>query len=202
MALRQIRFAGRSAEDRHFGRAAERMFIAQPALSQHVRRLEHELGAQLFDRGGRHVGSRRPAKPSCRSPRPHSSSGRRSGGGSAAGGGGQDRVDLGGRGRSLPHPSCRCPCAAGRRHARSPPMRSPGRRGSWWTASGAANSTSRCRGAADGRSAAIRAAVGRADRRAVAVPPPAGDVGGPGRGRCPRGRPVRHLLPRQLAGAS
>src|ERR1700756_3271404 len=48
---RDLRYFVAVAEDLHFTRAAERLFISQPALSKQVRMLERQLGAPVFARG-------------------------------------------------------------------------------------------------------------------------------------------------------
>ncbi|REF00432.1 LysR family transcriptional regulator [Thermomonospora umbrina] len=53
LSLRLLRAFLVVAEEEHVGRAARRLFVSQPALSQDVRRLERQVGVALFDRGPR-----------------------------------------------------------------------------------------------------------------------------------------------------
>lgn len=55
MQLHQLRYFTAVADSRHFTRAAEAEHVAQPSLSQQIRALERELGADLFHRARGHI---------------------------------------------------------------------------------------------------------------------------------------------------
>ena len=51
MTLTELRYIVAVAQERNFGRAAQKCFVSQPALSVAIQKLEEELGTSLFERG-------------------------------------------------------------------------------------------------------------------------------------------------------
>ncbi|MFV0317809.1 MAG: LysR substrate-binding domain-containing protein [Microthrixaceae bacterium] len=55
MNLQELRYLVAVDDQRHFGRAAEACFVSQPTLSTQIRKLEGELGVELFERAPRRI---------------------------------------------------------------------------------------------------------------------------------------------------
>ncbi|GGI21249.1 MAG: hydrogen peroxide-inducible genes activator [Oxalicibacterium faecigallinarum] len=55
MTLTELKYIVAVAREKHFGRAAEACFVAQPTLSVAIKKLEDELGISIFERGGSEI---------------------------------------------------------------------------------------------------------------------------------------------------
>ena len=55
MTLTELQYIVALAQEHHFGRAADRVFVTQPALSLAIKKLEDELGVAIFERRKNHV---------------------------------------------------------------------------------------------------------------------------------------------------
>ncbi len=55
MTLTELKYIVAVAREKHFGRAAEACFVAQPTLSVAIKKLEAELGVSIFERGGSEI---------------------------------------------------------------------------------------------------------------------------------------------------
>src|SRR5262245_8310049 len=55
LKLKDLRYLVALADERHFGRAAQKCFVSQPTLSAQLKKLESYLGVQLIERQPKHV---------------------------------------------------------------------------------------------------------------------------------------------------